>query len=221
MEPKINGSEKTVVSQAAAHAMSFDRRNSAYEQGGRYAENRFAGLAIASDAAQTIGTDPTFEEWTEYMTEWKDGYVHQNPENTANAADQAWKRFANQLNELYGLTKPSSKSAAAERKASERAAKAEKLLEQYADQTADQIRDLRRKALEAAAKGNDKAEKVANELKKVLKEKTREENKERSEQLRELRSQIKSAANACNDIDRLQTALDCLDVETELSFITE
>jgi hypothetical protein len=218
---KKENEQQPIVAQPVSHAMDFERRNAAYEQGGRFAENRAAGISIAADGARTLGENPTFEEWTEYMTEWKDGYIHQNPDNTANAADQAWARYTKQLNELFGLVKPASKSAAAEKKAAERASKAAKLLDQYADNTASDIKDMRRKALEAAAKGNEKAEKLAAELKKVLKEKTREETRELNDTLKDLRHQVRSAASACNNPQKLEAALDCLDADSDIEFILD
>ena len=119
------------VAEPTAHALDFTRRNDAYQQGAQWAEAQRSTYEVVSNAARTLGTNPTHEEWMEYAAQWKDGYVHQNPNNTANAGDQQWGRFAKQLGEFFGLTKPKAQTAHAEKKASERAAKTEKLLAKY------------------------------------------------------------------------------------------
>ena len=110
---------QTPAAQPITHALDFNRRNEAYEQGARCAELNRASLEILDAGARTLGPEPTYEEFTEYRAQWVDGYVHQNPNNTANAADQAWTRYAKQLLENFGIEKPKSKSAHAEKKAAE------------------------------------------------------------------------------------------------------
>lgn len=217
----MNQQTKTPVAEALTHALDFDRRNAAYEHGALWAENQRNGYELASNAAKTLGANPTFEEWSEYAIQWKDGYVHQNPDNTANAADQQWARFTKTLSEFFGLDKPKSKSVHAEKKAAERSKKTEALLSKYQDQTAQQLQDMRRAALEAAAKGSEAAEKIAADLKKVLKVKQSDENKAHGEQLKALREQVTQAAKKCTDLDKLTAALDCLDDDSEINFILE
>ena len=209
----------TPVAEAVTHALDFDRRNEAYEQGARCAELNRASLEILDAGARTLGTDPTYEEYTEYAVQWKDGYIHQNPNNTANAADQAWTRYAKQLLETFGIEKPKSKSAHAEKKAAERSKKTEALLSKYADTSAADLLAQRRAALEAAAKGSEAAEKLAADLKKVLRVKQSEENKAHGEQLKAMREKVTSAARKCTDLDKLTAALDCLDDDSEINFI--
>jgi hypothetical protein len=208
---------------AAIHALTFDQRNAAYEQGQRSSRNKSEALAIATMAAQTLGEQPSFEEWTEYMDEWKAGYIHDNADNTANAADAAWARFAKTLDELFGLTKPKSKSAAAEKKAVERAAKTEKLLEKHKDTTAHELRSQLEKVYMAMAKNptNAQLRKDEKEISTVLKAKTSEENKAHGEELKAMRSQVKEAAAKCTDLEKLEAALDCLDDNTDINFILE
>lgn len=212
---------QTPAAQPITHALDFNRRNEAYEQGARCAELSRANLEILDNAARTLGTNPTFEEFTEYSVQWKDGYVHQNPNNTSNAADAAWSRFAKQLSETFGLDKPKSKSAHAEKKAAERSKKTEALLAKYQDTSAADLQAQRRAALEAAAKGSEAAEKLAADLKKVLKVKQSEENKQHGEQLKAMRQQVTEAARKCTDLDKLTAALDCLDDASEINFIIE
>ena len=209
------------VAEPTAHALDFTRRNDAYQQGAQWAEAQRSTYEVVSNAARTLGTNPTHEEWMEYAAQWKDGYVHQNPNNTANAGDQQWGRFAKQLGEFFGLTKPKAASVHAEKKAAERSAKAQKLLDKYAEQTAEQIQEMRRAALESAAKGSETAEKIAADLKKVLKHKTSDENKATAEKRKALREQVVAAARKCTDLDKLEAALDCLDDASEINFVIE
>ena len=209
-----------VAAAAAIHALSFDQRNEAYEQGSRSSRNKLESLQIATAAAKTLGTSPSFEQWTEYTDEWKAGFINDNPDNTGNAADQAWSRFAKTLEELFGLTKPKSTSAAAEKKAAERAAKTAALLEKHKDATAHDLRSQLEKVYMAMAKNptNAQLRKDEKELNAVLKAKTSEENKAHGEQLKELRSQVREAASKCTDIEQLEAALDCLSGGFEINY---
>lgn len=217
----MNQTTQTPVAQPITHALDFDRRQAAYDQGRKSCELKRSALEVLDAAADTLGTDPTYEEWMEYAAQWKDGYTHQNPRNTANAADAAWGDFAAELKKAYSLVKPRSGGAHAEKKAAERSKKAQALLDKYADTSAADLRDQRRAALEAAAKGSEAAEKLAADLKKVLKIKTSEENKAHGDQLKVLREKVTTAAKKCTDMDKLTAALDCLDDDSEINFIVE
>ena len=207
----------------AIHALSFDQRNQAYEQGGRFSRSIFELDAIVTSAAKTLGENPTFAQWTEYSDEFKAGYINDNPDNTANAADQAWARFTKNLDSKYGLTKPKSTSAAAEKKASERAAKTEALLEKHKDTTAHELRAQLEKVYTQLAKNptNKDLKKAQKEVETVLKAKTSEENKAHGEQLKELRSQVREAASKCTDLEQLEAALDCLSGGFEINYSIE
>ena len=136
----------------AIHALSFDQRNQAYEQGGRYSRSSFELDALVTSAAKTLGEKPTFAQWTEYSDEFKAGYINDNPDNTANAADQAWARFTKNLDSKFGLTKPKSTSAAAEKKRGEREKANETLLAKYEETPVIELRDQLGKTYEAMAK---------------------------------------------------------------------
>ena len=89
----------------AIKALSFDRETQAYEQGSRFARNKLERVEVVTSAAQTIGADPSYEEWEAYRVQWVDGHAHQNPDLTANASDKAWKEFLAfeaELMESYG-----------------------------------------------------------------------------------------------------------------------
>ena len=218
------------------HALTFDQRTQAYEHGGRASRNRAEMLEIATACAQTLGSNPTYEQWTEYATQWKDGWIHDNPQHTAEASDTAWTRFTKTLDELFGLTKPKSTSASAEKKSNERAEKTAKLLEKHADTPAhtlqDQIASNYEKIAKAIAQGKPAKEKRENgeivdlkkelkELETVVKAKTSEENKAHGEELKALRTKVREMASKCTDIDRLETALEILDETTDLSITEE
>lgn len=232
--------DKTPVAQVV-HALSHDRRTEAYEQGGRYSANRLEAVGIASDAAKTLGTDPTFDQWSEYAVQWKDGYMHNNSENTGNAADSAWSRFAATLNELFGLTKPKSTGKAATAKATAREVKAAAVLAKHADKAAHTIKEQIAKnysaIAEAVKQGKPAKEqrtdpntglslavdlkKELKELETVLKAKTSEENKAHGEELKALRAETREAVNKCTDLEQLQAALDVLSGGFDINYEIE
>jgi hypothetical protein len=119
------------------------------------------------------------------------------------------------------LTKPKSDNLGADKKRDERAKKAEALLAKYQGKTAADLRGMRAAALQSAAKGSELAEKIAAELKKVLRVKTSAEDAAIGEVRKGLRTQVKTAAGKCTDLDKLRAALEILDDETELEFITQ
>jgi len=225
----------TPVAQAV-HALTHTKRTEAYEQGARFAKNRAELMVIASDSATTLGTSPTFDEWNEYATQWKDGYVHNNPDNKANSAETAWSRFASTLDEFFGLTKPKSTSKVAEKKATEREAKKTALLEKHADTSAhtlkDQIASNYEKISKAIAQGKTAKEvrptgetvdlkKELKELETVLKAKTSEENKAHGEELKAKRAEAREAVGKCTDIEKLEAVIEILDEYTDLAYTIE
>lgn len=214
---------QTTVAAATIQVLSHEDKSAAYDQGGRYARSKLETLAVAQDAARTLGTDPSFDRWENYRIEWIAGHTHTNPELTGNAHDAAWSDFAKLLNTLYGLSKPASKSAAATKKRDERAAADEKLLEKYEDTPVIELRDQLSKTYEKMAKNpeNKDLKKAQRELDKVIKLRTSEENKAHGEALRGLRSQVKEAAAKCIDIEKLEAALEVLDADTELTYTVE
>jgi hypothetical protein len=60
-------------------ALSFEDKNNAYEQGGRFAKNALERIEVAKDAARTLGTNPSYDRWEAYRIQWVDGHAHQNP----------------------------------------------------------------------------------------------------------------------------------------------
>lgn len=206
---------------AAISAITKQQHEAATSCGSRWGKNRQERIEIATDYSSMLGIEPTFHEWEAARTDWVNGYVAANPKNTGNAADAAWADFSKLLNDLFGLTKPKSKSDAAVKKGKERSAKEQALFDKYKDKGVADLQGMRRAALEKAAAGSDLAEKIAAEIKKVLRVKTRDQDKAIAEERTELRKQVRSAAGKCTDIEKLQAALDILDEGTELSFINE
>jgi len=231
---------QTPVAQAV-HALSHDDRANAYEQGARFARNRAELMAIATDSAETLGTNPSFDQWNEYATQWKDGYVHNNPDNASNSADTAWARFAKTLDEFFGLTKPKSTSKVAEKKATEREAKKTALLEKHADTSAhtlqEQIAKNYEKIAKAIAQGKPAKEqrtdeatglslavdlkKEVKELEAVVKAKTSEENKAHGEELKAKRAEAREAVGKCTDIEKLEAVIEILDEYTDIAYTIE
>jgi hypothetical protein len=183
--------------------------------GFRFARNQLENLENAKDYASMIGTAPSFDQWEAGRLQWVSGYVEANPENTGNAADKAWNRFAGLLDELFGLTKPTSSNPAAEKKRAEREKKNAELLAKHGDMTPTMIRAQMEAAYQTLAKNptNKEAAKQVKELDKVLKVKQSAENKQLGEELKELRNDVIGAVRTCTDIDLLESVLASLSAD--------
>lgn len=203
--------------------LNFEDKNSAYDQGARFAKSKLETYMIAQDAARTLGTNPSYDRWEAYRIQWVDGHAHQNPELTGNAHDSAWAEFAKLLGTLYGLEKPKSTSVSATKKATEREKQNEALLDKYADALAIDLRDQLAKTFTALAKNpeNKDLKKKQKELDKVLKLKTSEENKAHGENLKNLRAEARELVNKCIDIEKLEAVIELLDTDTEMNYVIE
>jgi hypothetical protein len=203
--------EKQIIAEQVS-ALSADQALTAKDAGFQFARNQLANLETARSYASMIGTEPTFDQWEAGRTNWVSGYVEANPDNTGNAADKAWNRFAGLLDELFGLVKPKAASAAAEKIRIEREKKNAEILEKHGDMTPTMIRAQMEAAYQTLAKNptNKEAAKQVKELDKVLKVKQSAENKEHGEELKALRGAVKIEAGKCTDIDLLQSVLDML-----------
>ena len=204
--------EKTVIAEAVS-ALSSDQALTAKDCGFRFARNQLDNLENAKEFATMLGTDPTFDQWEASRLQWVAGYVEANPDNTGNAADKAWHRFAGLLDDLFGLTKPSSSNPAAEKKRAEREKKNAELLAKHGDMTPTMIRAQMEAAYQTLAKNptNKEAAKQVKELDKVLKVKQSAENKQFGEELAELRKEVKEAVTKCTQPEALQACLDILE----------
>jgi hypothetical protein len=200
--------EKSIIADSVS-AITSDQALTAKDCGFRFARNQLDNLENAKEFATMLGTDPTFDQWEASRLQWVAGYVEANPDNTGNAADKAWHRFAGLLDDLFGLTKPTSSNPAAEKKRAEREKKNAELLAKHGDMTPTMIRAQMEAAYQTLAKNptNKEAAKQVKELDKVLKVKQSAENKQHGEELAELRKQVKEAASKCTDTALLRTVI--------------
>jgi len=207
---------------SAISAISDTQQHTARSCGSRWGKNKLERLEVAREYSRSLGENPTILQWEAHRIEFVNGYVESNPDNMGNSADVAWKEFAAYLYTLFSVQKPTGpKSEGAKKKREERAKKQEAILAKYEDKSAADLRGMRAAALQKAAAGSEIAEKIAAELKKVLRIKTADENAEIAEERKELRAQVRSAAGKCTDLDKLRAALEILDDDTDLEFITE
>ena len=203
--------EKTIVA-AAVSALSPDQSLAAKDCGFRFARNQMESLENARDYASMLGPNPTYDQWEAGRLQWVSGYVEANPDNTVNAADKAWERFTRLLNELFGLTKPTSDNPVAKKKAAEREKKAADLLAKYQDQSAAELRATIEHAYQVLSQNPNHKEslKQVKELDKVLKAKQSAANKQYGEELKEMRNDVIDAVRKCTEIEALAAALDIL-----------
>lgn len=208
--------EKSIIAESVS-ALTADQSLTAKDCGFRFARNQLDNLENAKEFATMLGTDPTFDQWEASRLQWVAGYVEANPDNTGNAADKAWNRFTGLLDDLFGLTKPTSSNPAAEKKRAEREKKNAELLAKHGDLTPTMIRAQMEAAYQTLAKNptNKEAIKQVKELDKVLKVKQSAENKQHGAELAELRKQVKEAAGKCTDIGLLESVLVSLTSELE------
>ena len=86
-----------------------------------------------------------------------------------------------------------------------------------------ELRDQLSKTFQKMAKNPTSSElkKDQKELERVIKLRTSEENKAHGEALKALRTQVREAAAKCTDIEKLEAALEVLDIDTELTYTVE
>lgn len=198
---------------ASATVLTEAQMSEAQICGSRFARNKMDRVLIAQDMAASMGTSPTFEQWEQHRKWFVDGYVAENPQNTSAAADTAWSEFAKLLEALFGMTKPKSTTAAAQKKQGERAKQREELLAAYQTDDAHEVREKLQAAYQTAASdpSNKVAQKAIKNLNMVLKAKTADEDKAAREELAELKKQVRAAVSDCESIETLQAALACFD----------
>jgi len=200
--------EKTIVA-AAVSALTNDQRLIARDAGFQFAKNQLANIETASTYAAMLGTDPTLDAWEAGRIDWVSGYVDANPNNTGNAADKAWQRFADLLDNLFGMVKPKSTNPAAEKKRAEREKKAADLLAKYQDQSVSELRATIEHAYQVLSQNPTHKDslKQVKELDKVLKAKQSAANKQHGEELKELRNEVIDSVRKCTDMEVLSAVL--------------
>ena len=203
--------EKKIIADAVS-ALSSDQALTAKDCGFRFARNQLDNLENAKEFATMLGTSPSFDQWEASRLQWVSGYVEANPDNTGNAADKAWNRFTSLLDDLFGLTKPSSSNPAAEKKRAEREKKNADLLAKYQDSNPAELRAQIEHAYTVLSQNPTHKEslKQVKELDKVLKVKQSAANKQFGEELAELRKEVKEAVTKCIQPEALHACLDIL-----------
>ena len=211
---------KVVAVQVESSELTVEQLSIAENCGRVFSRSQKENIENATRYSKMLGTSPTFAQWESGRLKWIAGYLADNSQNTANAADKAWERFAKVLDDLFGMTKPSSGSASARKKKEERARKAAELLAKHQAATPDQLKKQIEQAYQALAKNptHKAAEKTVKELKTVLTMKTSEENKAHGERLAAMRTQIKDAAKKCTNLDTLTAAFEILSGDADFVY---
>jgi hypothetical protein len=195
--------EKTVIAQAIP--------TQANQAGALFARSEIDADEALTMYARNLGTEPSYTDWIANRTDWINGYVTEKPQAKGGSADQAFTRFAGQLNTKFGIVAPKAQTQASIKKAEERAKKAEILADKYKLIPTSQITENLRQAYELQAKNPTKKLATLKELENILKARTKEENAEINTALKESRSRLSELAKACTDLELLNTACDLLD----------
>ena len=161
--------------------------------------------------SRNLGTEPSYTNWIANRTDWINGYVTEKPQSKGASADQAFTRFARQLNEHFGIVAPKAQTQASIKKEKERAKKAEELAEKYKHIPTSQITENLKQAYELQAKNPTKKLATLKELEKILRARTNAEEAENRGELKQARARLSELAKACTDVERIQTACDILD----------
>jgi hypothetical protein len=161
--------------------------------------------------ARTLGTEPTFEHWTNCRTNWVNAYVGVKPQAKGNSADKAFGRFKARLNESFGIEAPKAKSEGATKKATERATKALALEENYSKYSDSDITGMLQKAYESQAQNPLKKYPLLGELQQVAKTRTKAQNELNRDALKIARERLHALAKACTDSALIDQASDLLE----------
>jgi hypothetical protein len=195
--------EKTIIAQAIP--------TQAGQAGALFARSEIDADEALTMYARNLGTEPTYTDWIANRTDWINGYVTEKPQSKGGSADQAFTRFAGQLNTKFGIVAPKAQTQASIKKAEERAKKAEELAEKYKHIPTSQITENLKQAYELQAKNPTKKLATLKELEKILKARTSAEEAESRDELKQARARLSELAKACTDVERIQTACDILD----------
>jgi hypothetical protein len=204
--------DKTIIAQAIAPIV-----NQADQAGELFAKSEIdAGLALEL-FARSVGTEPTYQQWVDNRTAWTDAYVRTKPQAKGESADGAFKRFKDRLADTYGINAPKSKGEGAIKKAQERAEKESKLMAKYEQTSTPVLKDLLSREYEIKAKNPTKKSAIMKELERVVMLRTKTENADTKAELKELRTQLAESAKNCEDPTLLQTAIDILGDNYDIS----
>ena len=161
--------------------------------------------------ARTLGTDPTFDHWTNCRVSWVNAYVGVKPQAKGNSADKAFNRFKARLNESFGIEAPKAVSESATKKASERAKKAQEIEENYSKYSDSDITAMLQKAYAEQAQNPLKKHLLLSDLQKVAKTRTKAQNELNRDALKIARERLYALAKACTDPDLIDQASNILE----------
>lgn len=188
------------------------------DQAGRmFAKSEIDALGSLEVYARTLGTDPTFEHWSNCRVDWVNAYVSIKPQAKGNSADKAFGRFKARLTESFGIEAPKAKSEAAEKKAQERAKKAQELEQRFSGYSDTDLNGMLKKAYEEQAKNPMKKSALLGELERAVKQRIKSVESENKDTLKAIRARLFELAKACTDPTRIQAACDVLDPDFEIS----
>ena len=206
----MKNQEKTVVAQAVETTL-------AVQSGQLFAQSEVDASKSFELFAKAVGTTPTYERWEVERLAWVNGFVEVKPQAKGDAAYKAFGRFKTRLVDAYAIPVPKATSKAATKKAEERAAKKAEMLKRYEGKSVDELHQLTSQAYERQAKNPTGSDAILKELKSVLKERTKETAAEAKADLKAKRDEVIKAVRDCEDMSRLDTALEILSLDNEMS----
>ena len=188
------------------------------DQSGRmFAKSEIDATEALEVYARTLGTEPTFEHWSNCRVDWVNAYVSVKPQAKGNSADKAFARFKARLNESFGIEAPKATSEAAEKKALERAKRAHELEVRFSGYSDADLNGMLKKAYEDQARNPMKKSSILGELERVVKQRMKDRESLHRDALKAIRTRLFTLAKACIDPLRIEAACDVLDPEYEIS----
>lgn len=195
--------DKTIIAQAVADS---------FNAGAMFARSEIDAAESLEVFARAVGENPTYEVWQTERINFVNGYVSIKPQAKGDAADKAFQRFKDRVVERFAIVVPKSTSEAAIKKAAERKAADDKLLAEFQDVPPTLLRAQLEAAYQSLAKNptSKVAKAQVKKVEKAFRLKTRESDKAEREELKGIKDALREAIKACDDIDRLEAALDAL-----------
>jgi hypothetical protein len=187
------------------------------QAGEMFARSEIDAMGSLEVYARTLGTEPTFEHWSNCRVDWVNAYVRTKPQAKGNSADKAFARYKVRLNEAFGIEAPKAKSEAAEKKAQERAKKAQELEQRFSGYSDTDLNGMLKKAYEDQAKNPMKKSALLGELERAVKQRIKSTESINRDALKAIRTRLFNLAKACTDPVRIEAACDVLDPEYEIS----
>ena len=187
------------------------------QAGEMFARSEIDALGSLEVYARTLGTEPTFEHWSNCRVDWVNAYVRVKPQAKGNSADKAFGRFKARLTESFGIEAPKAKSEAAEKKAQERAKKAQALEARFQAYSDTDLKGMLKQAYEDQAKNPMKKSALLGELERAVKQRMKSVEADNRDALKAIRTRLFNLAKACTDPIRIEAACDVLDPDNEIT----